>query len=688
MSKNILWFKKIDKNDLLLVGRKAANLGEMRKLGLNIPDGFTITTNAYTSFLENAKLTKKIKEKIKLINVDDTSILQHLSEDIQSLILETPIDEKIKQEIEKAYTQMSEPGSSIFSYKDEEAFVAVRSSATAEDLPNASFAGQQDTYLYIKGKDKVMRYVQRCWASLYTPRAIFYRAQKGIPHDNIKMAVVIQRMIKSETSGVLFTVNPTTGDNTKMILEAVYGLGEGLVSGKITPDRYIIDKEEIKIISKKLEEQTWKLVQGPDGGTTREDITSDKSSEQKLSDQTIREISQVGKKLEKHYDTPQDIEFAIHLDRIYLLQTRPLTSLPPAPKKENTGKPETPEEIESLEQLFQAQPKEEEKPKTTSIKITPLAEKALETPKPQKHIIEKTLAQPENITGTQVMTLLKIPDEIKGNHVASDGVGLLRAERIIAEHGKHPAYYFNDKNKLNELKQLLKKHLKEVSKNHKNQPVWYRTIDVLTNEFSNLKGAELALKEKNPILGWHGIRQSLDNPEVLDAELQIIKELHTEGIQNIGIILPFTNNVNELSKVKRKMKEIDLETKIGITVETPAAAINIQDYINEGIDLALIGLTDLTQLTLGVDRNNPKVKKHWDPENPAIIHLIKHIIEPCKKHGVTTSIAGVPNKPELIKELVNLGLDIITVRPDQINPVKKAVAEQERKIILGYLKKP
>jgi pyruvate,water dikinase len=316
----VLWFSDLSKDDVPIAGGKGANLGELVRAGLPIPPGFVITSEIFNSFLEKSNLSKKIKKILDDTDVDNSRELQRSSKKIRELIRKAEVPEDIKKDILANYKKLcgSEDGISL---------VAIRSSATAEDLPGASFAGQQETFLNV-GEDEVVEKVKECWSSLYTPRAIFYREKKGFEHEKVSIAVVVQRMVDSEKSGVLFTVHPATGEKDKMIIEAAWGLGEGVVSGAVTPDHYVVAKKTGELLDKEIARKEVMFVRNSrTGGTVKKPVPEDMAEKQVLEEDEIKRLTQLGKLVEEHYDFPQDIEWAIDGGELYLLQSRPITVL-------------------------------------------------------------------------------------------------------------------------------------------------------------------------------------------------------------------------------------------------------------------------------------------------------------------------------------------------------------------------
>lgn len=316
--KNIMWFTEIRKTNLTEVGGKGANLGEMASIGLPVPGGFVVTSGAYFWYIRHNKIDAVIKEMTSDLDTENTDALARASDMIKTRILSGEIPPALRGEIMNAYRSMIKEG--------REPYVAVRSSATAEDLPEASFAGQQSTYLNVKGAENCVQAVKECWASLFEPRSIYYRTENKFDHLRVGLAAVVQMMVQSEKAGVLFSVDPISQDWNDIAIEAGYGLGEVVVSGSITPDRYVVDKNSLAIKVKDIARQTWmiaKMNEKNENVNVREEM----QSRQKITDQQIVELAKLGKRIEQHYQKPQDIEWAVSEGKLYIVQSRPITTL-------------------------------------------------------------------------------------------------------------------------------------------------------------------------------------------------------------------------------------------------------------------------------------------------------------------------------------------------------------------------
>lgn len=759
--KYVLWFEQLDKNSLNLAGGKGANLGELTKIKMPVPIGFVITTKAFDEFLELNAIKSQIQELISACNVDDTSQLLETSKKIKDLILSQEFPVEMKTELIEAYRELSfsdqiltPKALELIAAGMDYALVAVRSSAQAEDLPTASFAGQQASFLNVKGIKEYLEAVKKCWASLYEPRAIFYRAKQGIKHSSI--AVVIQKMVNSEVSGVMFTTNPTTGED-EIVIEATWGLGETLVSGEVEPDFYRVSKDG-RILEKRIgKKEKMRVRDLTTDKTTVLPVAEKKIYAQALSDEEILKLAEYGIIIEKHYGKPQDIEFALERGKIYIVQARAVTT---KAKKEEvkisgevllkglgaspgiaSGKVKI---VRGLQDITKVEKGDILVTTMTSPDLVPTMSKCaaiitdaggrtchaaiisremgipcivgtqtatqvlrdgqevtvdayhgtvyagkVEIEKPEVKVLEEELPAFEKLILTQIKVNLAFPENVEKVANKADGVGLLRIEHMITRSGIHPAKLIREGKKEDYIKVLLE-GIKPIAKAFYPRPVWVRTLDARSDEFRNLEGGDEEPKEDNPMLGWHGIRRSLDEPELLKAELEAIKKLHEDGLDNVHVMLPFVISVDELRKAKEIARDITLpeKCKIGIMIETPAAALTIEEFCKEGIAFISFGTNDLSQLVLGVDRNNEKLAKLFNETHPAVKKLIEHVIKVCKKYGVETSICGEApsNLPDFVEFLVEKGIDSISVNIDAIDRVKIQVAKIEKKLLLEALR--
>ncbi|MBD3390183.1 phosphoenolpyruvate synthase [Candidatus Micrarchaeota archaeon] len=768
--KDVLWFEELDKGSLAEAGGKGANLGEMLKAGFPVPPGFVTTSGAYFKHLEQNDLTEKITEMLSGLDVDDTAKLQETAERIQELIIEGETPPELEAKIKENYQKLCQMRG------EEEVYVAVRSSATAEDLPGASFAGQQSTFLNIHGPDGVVKAVKECWASLFTARAIFYREQNDFDHMKVGLSAIVQEMVQSEKAGVMFSVNPVSNRRSELMIEAAYGLGEVVVSGSVTPDTYVVDKDSFEILKKDIAKQTW-MVMKHKGENAKAEIKDEMQDKQKLPDEDIVELAKLGVKLEEHYEFPQDAEWAYANGEIYIVQSRPITTL----TEEELPGPSEPEEMEEKDEPSEAEvmlrglgsspgfgtgkvallesAKDISKMPQGAILVTdmttpdfvPAMKKAaaivtntggmtshaaivsrelgipcvvgtqratdmlkegmdvtvdgthgiiykgkvaLGEPKPAGESAPAPSAYEAPVTGTKIYVNLAEADLAeKTAKLPADGIGLLRAEFMIADMGEHPRKMYED-GRENEFINKLAEGMRRFASAFYPRPVVYRTTDFKTNEYRNLKGGgEYEPEEANPMMGYRGAARYINEPEVFKMELKAIKKVRNElGLTNLWMMVPFVRRIGELRAIKDMMRKVELyQTKdfqLWIMVEVPSTVMQIDEFCEEGIDGISVGTNDLTQLMLGIDRDNATLAKGFDERNNAIYRALERVIKTTRKYGITSSLCGqAPSVyPTFAEKLVEFGITSMSVNPDAVERTRKIVASAEQKMTLKYLR--
>ena len=753
----VVWLEKVGKDDLSVVGGKGASLGEMINIGVPVPGGFAVTAQAFRDFLNRAGIAKKLFEALK-VDVNQESELHRAEQTAKKLIMDAEVPEDIENAIKSRYEELCKR-------EGEQVFVAVRSSATAEDLPDASFAGQQETFLNMRGAEDVFNAVRKCWASLYGARAIFYRVEQGFEHDKVNLSAIVQKMVDSEKAGVMFSSQPSTGE-ALVVLEGAWGLGESVVSGSVSPDNFVVDRKTKNIISKYIATKEIMIIRDP---KTQKTVTVKVPDEKKeaivLTDNEAIELAKYAEILEKHYGIPQDIEWGIEKDKIYILQSRPITTINNAKKAEPalaasgkvllTGLGAAPGGATGIVRLI-ASGRELDKVKPGDIMVTKMTMPdmvpgmrragAIVTDEGgmacHAAIVSRELGCPAVVGTKKATTILKegmeitvdgskgivyegrlalaasakpasaasgggvvftkpiTATEIKVNvsepdraaaaaDTMADGVGLLRIEHMILGQGKTPNWYIKN-GKTEEYIDELVKGIKVVADAFYPKPVWVRTLDAPTDEFRAMEGGEGEPHEHNPMLGWRGIRRDLTETDHFRLEIRAFKKLHEMGLTNVGIMLPMVQHVREFQKAKAIMVDEDLDLEkidVGIMVETPGAALTIEDFIEDGIDFVSFGTNDLTQYTLAVDRNNENVAGLYSELHPAILKLIEYVVERCNVAGVKTSICGQAGSyPEMAKRLVEIGITSISANIDAVATVRETVARSEKILMLNALR--
>jgi len=744
--KTFVWFHEVTKDDVPLVGGKGANLGEMTNANIPVPPGFIVTSATYFNFLEQTKLAAKIRQILAPLDVNKSKQLQQAASQIIQLVSSAPMPPEIGREIKEAYREM---GGGL---------VAVRSSATAEDLPDASFAGQQRTFLNVQGEGEVVEAVQKCWASLFEARAIFYRVQQNYDHLKVGIAVPVQRMVNSQTSGVMFTVEPVTNDTNKVIIEAVFGLGEAIVSGEITPDLYVIDKKTQVIVKKKIVRQEWQLIRNVSANDKETNIQAplpeERQTQQKLSDNDIIQLVKVGQRIEDHYQFPQDIEWAKENNEIYIVQTRPVTTIKEVTKAEPeikapvllTGAAASPgiatgpaRLVADASQIDKVVDGDVLVATMTTPDFVPAMKRAaaIVTDRGGRTahaaIVSRELGIPcivgtENatttlrdgeiitvdgahgniysgkvtrrITTTAISSMLKdaiqtktkvlvnlaqpeLADRVAARHV--DGVGLLRAEFMIAQIGEHPSYMISQ-NRGNEFVEKLAAGITAFAKAFHPHQVVYRTNDFKSNEYRALKGGEqYEEEEENPMIGYRGASRYVTDIETFKLELTAIKKVRKQ-YNNLWVMIPFVRTVSELERTLKIIEAEGLKRsqdfKIWMMVEVPSNIILLDKFIAAGIDGISIGSNDLTQLTLGTDRDSAKLADTFDEQDEAVLLSIEKAITVARSMGITTSICGqAPSVyPDLTEKLVKWGITSISVSPDMIDQTREIIATVEKQL--------
>lgn len=746
---HIYWFKDVDKDDIPIVGGKGANLGEMTNAGFPVPPGFIVSSEAYFQFIKTHNLAQKIKHLIHTINFDKPESLLQVSSHIKKMIIQEEMSDELVREIFNCYKALGGVLSDVL--------VAVRSSATAEDLPTASFAGQQETFLNVKGEANLILKVKEAWASLFEPRAIFYRHEQKFDHFRIGIAIVVQQMIESEKSGIMFTIDPVTNDKEKVVIEAVLGLGEYIVGGMVTPDHYEVSKKNKNILKKSIVTQDVRLIRAKTGNK-EERISGKEGKTQKISDLQIIGLADLGIRLEKHYYFPQDIEWAIDNKRIFIVQTRAITTTH-MKKTETTattdhlhlilqGSPASPgiasgpvKILKSVKEMGQILAGDILVAPQTNPDYVPAMKKAAaiitEKGGRTSHaaIVSRELGTPAVVGAENATTVLKAGEIItvngskgeifKGaafltssgitkpstpNHLKTatkvyvnlaqpelaaqvsqrnvDGIGLLRAEFMMAGIGVHPKKLIREGKQsvfINQLAQQLETFCQSFSP----RPVIYRASDFKTNEYRGLVGGkDFEPVEPNPMLGYRGAFRYTHDPEVFMLELEAIKIVREKmNLKNLWLMIPFVRNVRELTDVKKIINQAGLIRsplfRLWMMVEIPANIILLEDFINVGIDGISIGSNDLAMLLLGTDRDNSEVARAYDEQNPAVLWAFEHAIKTARKHHISSSICGqAPSLyPSLLEKLVKWGITSVSVSPDVIDSVRENISRIEKRLL-------
>ena len=790
-------FEEITNKDVPLVGGKNASLGEMlqnlKKKGVKVPTGFAITAEAYRYLLKNSGIDKKIEETLRDLDTHNIKNLSEKGEKIRALIRNAPLPAELEKAIREAYREMEKEYG-----KDVD--VAVRSSATAEDLPTASFAGQQETYLNVRGEDQLIEKVMQCFASLFTNRAISYRVDKGFDHLSVALSVGVQKMVRSDlaSSGVMFTIDPETGFEDVVCITGAYGLGENVVQGMVNPDYFYVFKPTLKkgfrpIVEKRLGTKKKKLVYSA-GGTEQKDVPVEERKKFVLSDEEVLLLAKWGMLIEEHYRQPMDIEWAKDgkTGEIYIVQARPetvhsqkdmsllktyileeksevLVEGDAIGSKIGAGEVNVIEDVSEMEKFKKGQvlvtdmtdPDWEPIMKSATAIVTnrggrtchaAIISRELGIPcvigtnngtKVLRDVKEVTVDCSEGIgrvykgklkfrieelkidkiprTKTEIMMNAGVPENafIHGQ-IPNDGVGLAREEFIINSYiGIHPLaliQYEELKKRAKEDEKLAEelKKIEERSASYEDKVQFFidnlamgigkiaagfypndvivRFSDFKTNEYANLIcGFLYEPSESNPMLGWRGASRYYDEKfkPAFGLECEAIKKVRNEmGLTNVKVMVPFCRTPEEGKKVIKTMEEFGLKQgenglEVYVMCEIPSNVI-LADEFAEVFDGFSIGSNDLTQLTLGLDRDSDLVSRIFDERDESVKRLIKQVIEVAHSHTPRRKVGicgqAPSDFPEFAEFLVECGIDSISLNPDTVMKTRLMVAEKEKKL--------
>ncbi len=793
----IKWFEDLSINDVPLVGGKNASLGEMIRnigdKGVNVPSGFAITSFAYKYTIEKEGVHHKIREILSDLNTHDVNNIAERGKKIRDLIKNTPIPSELENEIRLFYKEMEKK------YGDN-VDVAVRSSATAEDLPNASFAGQQETYLNVRGEEDLLSKVKECFASLFTNRAISYRTDKGFDHFSVYLSVGVQKMVRSDlaSSGVMFSIDTESGFENAVYITGAYGLGENVVQGTVNPDQFYVFKPTLKkgykpILEKKIGSKEKRMIYG-ENGTEQEEVSEEDKKRFVISDEEILHLANWAIIIEDHYKKPMDIEWAKDgkTGELFIVQARPETvhsqknvSILETYVLEEEGKLvvegeavgnkigqgvvniiENARDINKFQQgqvlvTDMTDPDWEPIMKIAGAIVTnrggrtchaAIISRELGIPcvigtgdgtSKISHSSNVTVDCSEGIgkifegllkfkidqleldalpdTKTKIMMNVGTPEKaFHHSQIPNDGIGLAREEFIINSHiGIHPLALIE----YEKLKQMSSENLKilevirkidEKSIGYENKVEFFidtlargiakiaagfypndvivRMSDFKTNEYANLVGGFLyEPKENNPMIGWRGASRYYDEKfkPAFGLECIAIKKVRDEmGLINVKPMIPFCRTPAEGRKVIEVMNEFGLQQgennlEIYVMCEIPSNVI-VADQFADIFDGFSIGSNDLTQLTLGLDRDSDLVASIFDERNDAVKRLVSQVIKTAHNHQPKRKVGicgqAPSDFPEFAEFLVECGIDSISLNPDTVLKTRLIIAEAEKRL--------
>ena len=785
MYKHIKFFKEVSLPDIPEVGGKNASLGEMYQnlspKGINLPNGFATTAKSYYYFLDEAGIRDKIADVLKGLDVNNVRDLKKRGAKIRGIILKAKLPTDFQQEIVYGYRQLSEECGR------RNVTVAVRSSATAEDLPDASFAGQQETYLNISGEAHVLQKAKECIASLFTDRAIVYREEKGFDHMKVALSVGVQQMVavRSEAAGVMFTIDTETGFKNAVVITSIYGIGENIVQGRVSPDEFTVFKPTLAILKKRVGSKKEKMV--PVRGSKTKNIKVSEADQHRYSitDEQVVTLAKWGVEIEKHYGKHMDIEWALDEDdgKLYIVQARSetvqsrrdttlieeyklqeksdvLATGKSVGSKIGTGKANKIMGVEDIHKFREGDVLVTEMTDPDWVPImkrasaivtdkggrtchaaivsrelgipcvvgTGSASSVIKHGQPitvdcssgddgsvydgiLKFKVDRTSVKDLKRPKTKVMMNIGSPDHaFTYAQIPNDGVGLAREEFIIDSHIKiHPLALL----KFDEVKDpLVRAQIEELTAGYSNKAQYFidklaegiaiigaafypndviiRFSDFKSNEYANLIGGQqFEPIENNPMLGWRGASRyySPEYREAFALECLAMKKVRDKmGITNIKAMVPFCRDLTEAKKVMTIMNKAGVRRghngfEVYVMVEIPSNVLLAEQFA-EIFDGFSIGSNDLTQLTLGVDRDNHTVAHVYDENNEAVKSLIRQVIKVAKKTKTKVGICGqAPSDyPEFAKFLVEQGIDSISLAPDTVIKTTVQIGKTETKL--------
>ena len=721
--------------DVPLVGGKTASLGELTAINMPVPNGFAITAEAYKYFIKYNDLDARIRKIIKDADVKKIKELRKAGSEIRALIKNASFPPLLEKQVISSFHSLGSR------------FVAVRSSATAEDLPDASFAGEQESYLNVDEKNLIKR-VKDCFASLFTDRAISYREDKGFDHFKVYLSVAIEKQIFSKSSGVMFTIDPDSGHKNFIVINSSYGLGDYIVQGRVTPDEFWIFKHNGRLIEKKLGKKSIMEIRSI-FGVKQKRVSGGMQKTFSISDREAEQLASYASRIERHYGRAMDIEWAKD-DKIYITQARPETvhsskrtvysytlkerstiiaqgssigrkigsghvnvirnvrDIGRFKKGEILVTTNTDPDWEPIMKLAAGIVTEEggrtshaaivsrelgipaivgvagaTKKLSGSVTIDCTAEEgriwkgSLKYEK-KEHDIKK---MPK--TRTKIYVNIGEPQEaLDASLLPVDGVGLAREEFIISSSiGEHPLAMIKQ-NREKIFIDRIASGVAKIAASFYPRPVVIRFSDFKTNEYRNLKGGEkYEPQEENPMIGWRGASRYISSYEpAFRLELRAMKKCAGLGLDNIKLMVPFCRTIDEAEQVMKIIKSERITADVGVMAEVPSNIILASEF-SKRFKFFSIGSNDLTQLTLGIDRDNSTLAKEFDERNEAVKMMIQNLIKEAHKYGRGVGICGdAPSSfPEFTEFLVKCRIDSVSVTPDAAINTRFVVAKAEKK---------
>jgi len=738
----IAWFSDIEAEDTRYVGKKGAHIGELRHAKFPIPEGFVITSYAFHTFLKENQLNSKIKSLLSTINYHDPDSVNQVASHIRRIIMHGVISHELAHTIARAYKHL---GGVL-----KEANVNISSSEIRDEARIVPFASYFQDFVDVHGEANVLETVKKAWAGVFTSSILQYRHTHRIDPFTNGVALVVQKRVEPDVSGIFSTIDVLNNDKKTILIEAVWGHDEYRKKGKIKADRYEVTKDTYAICSTVVNDQITQLKKVQ--SERREvKVPLNQQKKQKLTDHEIIALAKLGYELEKHFYFPQEVEWVKEGNHFYILRTRPasapLHQLAAHGGKEllARGEPVIPgiasgpiRIIKTQSNLYSLRLGDVLVTSMTDASYTRAMRKAaaIITEKRGKtsHVAtfsreagvpvlmgvdgatrifrdgmvvsvdssaaavykgnmiakaSRTVAKTSHDLKTQTKVYVNMTTPHHAQQISShaiDGVGELAAEGIIKQFGIHPKKIVKE-HKQKHFVDYVSQHIAHIAKSFYPRPVFYRISECTTREYQALKGGmEFEPQEGNPLLGYRGAFRHIHDQEVLKLELEAIKKVRQQKLTNVHVLIPFVRTVDELRLLKKGIYEAGLRRSssfnLGMMIETPSNVLLLDKYIDEGIDGVSIHSDTLTSLLLGFDRHNEHIAPEFNERDRAVLWAFENIIRTCTKRGVASSITGqLPSLyPDIVRRLVEWGIDSISVTPDAFDFTKRLIFEHEKNL--------
>lgn len=707
-----------------LVGGKAKHLAQLAAAGFPVPPALVVTTAAYAEFMARPRVAHALSVlRAHAAEGDAGKVLEDIHRELVEKMLAEKLPSSLEKQIGHAFQKLAGQGGAV----------AVRSSSTLEDASDASYSGMLSSFIGVSTPEELVRALKRCWASAWHPRALVYGTATGRSVRSHEVAVIVQRLVPAVRAGVVFTRDPANRYSHGVIVESAHGVGEDVVSGEVTPERYVYYPRDGRVV----------FVHHGRRGPCEASKTWDEQ-DRTLTDVEVAELARWGLRAERLFGTPQDLEWVYGDGGLWIVQSRPLIL---SERDESIFFPQIAEETVILHGIG-ASPKvgsgevvlvTDELPQelggsvvvlerltndlamqlrnaaaviadeggATSHGANILREFGVPAVISTGHatqrlsngmevtvdgfrglVYEGDLRVDEAALGSvpptrmKVLASLLVPEKAIPVAPLADGVSSLRNDYFLLRSGVHPLEMVR-RGQAEDLVASISAGIARTAEIFSGKPVWYKTMDAPTDEFLRLAGGEHEPLERNPLLGWRGIGRELREPEMLDVELRAVAHAVAEGHDRLGIKLPFIRFAEEfaeaLSAVRRAGLDPGMDVQVGVSIETPAAALRLGDFLEQGASFVSVGLSDLTMCTLALDRESHLVSDKFDPAHPAVLELLERIVSTAHAAGVFVCVTGESaRQDDVLPHIVGMGFDAVGVSLAYFADVKRRICSIEK----------